>query len=31
MQVIVYAATLGVIALLMKVFALPTAQRPQTA
>ena len=31
MQVIVYAATLGVIALLMKVFALPPAQRPQTA
>jgi high-affinity iron transporter len=31
MQVIVYAATLGVILLLMKLFALPPAQRPQTA
>ena len=31
MQLIVYAATLGVIALLMKVLPLPPTQRPQTA
>jgi high-affinity iron transporter len=31
MQVIVYAATLGVIAVLMKLFAAPPVPRPQTA
>jgi high-affinity iron transporter len=31
MQLIVYIATLGVIALLMKVFAVPTTQRPRAA
>ena len=31
MQLIVYAATLAVIAVLMKLFAVPSAQRPQAA
>jgi len=31
MQLIVYMATLGIIALLMKLFAVPSAERPQTA
>jgi high-affinity iron transporter len=31
MQLIVYAATLGIIAVLMKLFALPPAERPRTA
>ena len=31
MQLIVYAATLSVIALLMKLFSAPGSQRPQTA
>jgi len=31
MQLFVYAATLAIIAVLMRVFALPPARRPQTA
>jgi len=31
MQVIVYAATLAVIAVLMKLFAVPTTTRPHAA
>jgi len=31
MQLIVYTTTLGIIALLMKVFAVPPAERPRTA
>jgi high-affinity iron transporter len=31
MQLIVYMATLGIIALLMKLFAVPPAQQPRTA
>ncbi len=31
MQLIVYTATLGIIAVLMKLFAVPQAERPRTA
>jgi hypothetical protein len=31
MQLIVYTATLAVITVLMKLFAVPPAQRPRTA